>query len=127
MDQAFTKHYPSMECKCTTTKEIEQIIKSLKAKHSYGYEKISTKILNISGPSISSPINYICNKMLFWGLFPDRLKCTTIKPLHKNDDRCGVSNYRPVSLLTSFSKILERVMQKQVLKHHTNHNILSTY
>jgi len=116
-----------MECKCTTTKEIEQIIKSLKAKHSYGYEKISTKILNISGPSISSPINYICNKMLFWGLFPDRLKCTTIKPLHKNDDRCGVSNYRPVSLLTSFSKILERVMQKQVLKHHTNHNILSTY
>ena len=127
MDQAFTKHYPSMECKCTTTKEIEQIIKCFKAKNSYGYDELSTKILKINGPFISSPINYICNKMLFWGLFPDRLKCTTIKPLHKNDDRCGVSNYRPVSLLTSFSKILERVMQKQVLKHHTNHNILSTY
>jgi len=34
--------YPSMECKCTTTKEIGQIIKSLKTKNAYGYDKIST-------------------------------------------------------------------------------------
>ena len=32
MEQAFNKPYPSMECKCTTMKEIEQIIKSLKTK-----------------------------------------------------------------------------------------------
>ena len=36
MEQAFNKPYPSMECKCTTTKEIEPIIKSLKTKNSYG-------------------------------------------------------------------------------------------
>jgi len=42
------------------------------------------KILKISCPFVSSPINYICNKMLFWGVFPDRLKYATIKPLHKN-------------------------------------------
>jgi hypothetical protein len=102
MGQAYNKPYPSMECKYTTTKEIKQIIKSLKTKNSYMYDKISTKILKISGPFISSPINYICNKMLFWGVFPDRLKYGIIKPLHKNDDVCEVSNYRPVSLLTSF-------------------------
>ena len=89
-----------MECKCTTTKETEQIIKSLKTKNSYGYDEISTKILKMSGPFISSPINYICNKMLFWGVFLNRLKYTIIKPLHKNDDGCEVFNYRPVSLLT---------------------------
>ena len=77
----------------------EQIIKSLKTKNSCGYNKISTKILKISCPFISSPINYICNKMLFWGVFPDRLKHAIIKPLHKNDDRSEVSNYRPVSLI----------------------------
>jgi hypothetical protein len=37
-----------------------------------------------------------------------------------------VSNYRPVSLLTSFSKILETLMQRRILKHLTNYNILST-
>jgi len=49
------------------------------------------KILKMSCPFVSSPINYIYNKMLFWGVFPDRLKYATIKPLHKNEDRCEVS------------------------------------
>jgi hypothetical protein len=96
MEQAFNKPYPSMECKCTTTKEIEQIIKLIKTKNSYGYDEISTKIIKVSCPFISSPINYICNKMLFCGVFPDRLKYAIIKPLHKNEDRCEVSNCRPV-------------------------------
>ena len=64
--------------------------------------------------------------MLLWGVFPDRLKYTIIK-LHKNDKRCGgVSKYRPVSLLTSFLKLFEMVMQRSALKHFTNYNILST-
>ena len=64
--------------------------------------------------------------MLFWGVFPDRLKYAIIKPLHKNDDMCEVSNYRPVSLLTSFSKIFETVMQRRILKHLTSYNILNS-
>jgi len=60
MKQAFNKPYTSVEYKCTITKEIEGIIKSLKTKNSYGYDKISTKILKISCPFISSQINYVC-------------------------------------------------------------------
>jgi len=45
---------------------------------------------------------------------------------NKNDDRCEVSNYRPVSLLTSFLKIFETVMQRRILKHFIKYNILST-
>jgi hypothetical protein len=65
-------------------------------------DEISTKVIKISSPFISSPINYICNEMLLWGVFPDTLKYAIIKTLQKNDDRRGVSNYRPVSLLTIF-------------------------
>ena len=111
-----------MGCKCTTMKDIEQIIKSLKTKKLYGYDEISTKILKISCPFISSPLNYVCNKILFWGVFPDRLKYEVIKPPHKNGDRCEVSNYRPVSLLTLFSKIFEMVIQTRILKHFTKYN-----
>ena len=82
-----------------------------------GYDGISTKILKLSCPFISSPINYICNKMLFWCVFHDRLKYAIIKPLHKYDDRCEVSKYRPVSLLTSFSKIFETLLQRRILTH----------
>ena len=96
MEQAFTSPYPSMEWKFTTTEETEQIIKSLKTKNSYEYDETSTKILKISCPLMSSLINYICNKMMFWGVFPGRLKYATIIPLHKNEDRCELSNSRPV-------------------------------
>ena len=64
--------------------------------------------------------------MFFWSVFPDRLKFAIIKPIHKNDDRCEVSNYRPVLLLTSFSKIFDTVMQRRILKHLTKCNILNT-
>ena len=64
--------------------------------------------------------------MLFCGVFPDGLKYAIIKPLHKNDDRCDLSKYRPVSILTSFSKIFETLMQRRILKHLTKYNILST-
>jgi hypothetical protein len=51
-----------------------------KSKDSHGYDEISTKLLKISSPLISSPPNYICNKVLTKGIFPDRLKFSTIKP-----------------------------------------------
>jgi hypothetical protein len=63
--------------------------------------------------------------MLFWGVFPERLKYAIIKLLHKNDDKYEVSNYRPMSLLTSFTKIFEVVMQRRILKRLTNYNILN--
>jgi len=115
-----------MKYKCTTTKETEQIIKSLKTKNLYGYDEISTKILKISCTFITSQLNYICNKIIFWGVFPSRLKYAVINPLHRNGYKCEESNYRPVSLLTSFSKIFEMVMQKRILKHLTKYNVLST-
>jgi hypothetical protein len=59
-------------------------------------------------------------------VFIDTLKYAVLKPLHKNGDRCEVSNYRPVSLLTSFSKISEMVMQTRILKHFTKYNILNS-
>jgi hypothetical protein len=64
--------------------------------------------------------------MLFGGVFPDRLKYAIIKPIHESDDTYEVSYCRPISLLTSFSKIFQMVMQRRILKHLTKYDILST-
>jgi hypothetical protein len=123
MEQAFNKPYPSMESKYTPTKEIELIRKSLKTKTLYGYDICKD-------PKTKQPFHKFPNKlhsikMLFGGVFPDRLKYAIIKLLHKND-RCDISKYRPLSLLTSFSKIFETLMQRRILKHLTKYNILNT-
>jgi hypothetical protein len=125
MGQAFINSYPNINCNCSTNKEIENIIKSLKLKNLYGYGEISPIILKISSPFIISPINYICNKMLRGGVFPDRLKYVIIKPLYKNGDIYDVSNYRPISLLTSFTKIFETIIRiyTRTLEHLNKYNI----
>ena len=79
---------------------------SLNTKNSSGYDEISTKIQKISRPYISWPLNYIGIKVLSMGDFADGLNYAIIKPLYKNGNKHGVSNFRPVSPLTSFSKIL---------------------
>ena len=97
--------YPNIKFRYTSTKEIEKIIKSLKTKNAQGYDEISVKILKWSAPFISSPLTYICNKSLETGFFPSRLKYSTVKPIFKTGDRLDIANFRPISLLISFSKI----------------------
>ena len=106
----FHKPFPSIKFKNTLPKEIEKIINSLKIKESSGYDEVSAKILKISVPFISSPLIYICNKSMLSGTSPTRLKCAIVKRLLKKGDKKNVANYRPISLLTSLSKVFERII-----------------
>jgi hypothetical protein len=88
-----------MKFQNTSTAEIGKINESLKAKDSHGYNEISVKILKLSSPFISSPLNYIWNKLLPFGIFPCRLKYAEVAPLFKKADKKDVSNYRPISFI----------------------------
>ena len=59
------------------------------------------------------------------GTFPTRLKYATVKPLLKKGDKESVANYRPISLLTSFSKVFDRIIYERLLKHIETNNILA--
>jgi hypothetical protein len=74
----------------------------------YGYNKISTKILNMSSPYLSSPLNYIYNKVLATGFFPPYLKYSEIKTPYKKGDINNIASYRPISLLPALLKDLKR-------------------
>ena len=86
------------------------IINSLKLKNSHGYDEKSTKLLKISSPSIISPLTHVRNKSLPTGIFPDHLVHSETKPLFKEGDKVNILKYRPISILTSFSKILEKAV-----------------
>jgi hypothetical protein len=64
LNQTFSNPFPNMKIKSLSTKEVENINKSLKLKNSSGYDGISTKILKLSSLFISSPLTYICNKSI---------------------------------------------------------------
>lgn len=96
------------------TSETLKLINSLKTKHSSGYDGISVKFLKSIAPHIVDPLNIIINQSLATGIFPDSLKVAKVIPLFKKDVREIVDNYRPVSLLTAFSKVFEKVAYIQL-------------
>jgi fructose-1,6-bisphosphatase/inositol monophosphatase family enzyme len=61
------------------------------------------------------------------GVFPTRLKYSEIIPLFKNGDKTNVMNYRPISLLTSLSKVIEKAIFVRLLRHIKKNNILSNH
>jgi hypothetical protein len=101
--QSFKAPFPNINLKSSSTKDIENVIKSLKPKNSYGYDGISTKLKKISSTFIISLLTYICNKSISLGIFPDRLKYAVVKPIFNKGDRSNITNYRPISMLSSFS------------------------
>jgi hypothetical protein len=125
--KAFGSPFPKIQISRTMSVEIERIIKSLKSIYTYGYDEISNNILKACKTFNSTPLSCLCNRVLFEGVFPDRLKYATIIPVFKKGDRKDLSNYRPISILTSFNKIFETVMYSRLVQHLFDHNILSKY
>ena len=105
LKQVFVRPFPRIGVKPTTPKEITEIVRSLKSTNSHGYDEIPTSLLKRSLPFIIYPLIYICNMSLLKGIFPTRLKFSQIIPLLKKGKKSEITNYRPISLLTSFSKI----------------------
>ena len=77
--------------------------------------------------SFIEPITHILNISITEGVFPNELKIAKVIPLFKSGDTMIFSNYRPVSVLPVFSKILERLMYNRLLGFINKHKILYMY
>ena len=95
-----------------TQSEILKIIESLPNKTSSGYDDITNILLKKIKLSVIEPLELIFNASLNTGEFPDRMKQADVVPLYKSGLRCQCTNYRPISLLLTTSKLLEKVMYK---------------
>ena len=69
-------------------------------------------------------VKYLFHSSLQSGIFPDLLKITIVSPVFKIGDTVEISNYRPISVLPCFSKILERIMCNRLCKCLTDQKIL---
>ena len=108
----------------TTPIEISNLINSLGNKHSSGYDNISNHMLKWLRPVISEPLSIIFNQSIKHGIFPDLMKVAEIVPLHNGGDESLCNNYRPISLLITIAKILEKVMYKRTYSFLEKNNIL---
>ena len=113
-------------CIPTTPAEINNIIIiHSKSKKSTGFDNIDSYIVKQIAPQIVNQLANIFNKSFLTGIVPSKLKIAKVIPLYKTKDPALFSNYRPISLLPFFSKILERLMHNRLYNFLTEHNILA--
>ena len=103
--------------------EIYSIIKNFKNKSTRDTKKSASKIANESYV-FTNALASVINKSLRQGIFPDELKISRVTPIYKEGPKTNVSNYRPISLLGSFSKIYEKIMHVRLINFFDSNNSL---
>jgi hypothetical protein len=110
--------------KVITKEYVLKIIDSLKTKTSRGIDMISSKLLKMIKNEISDALTIIINQSLKHGVFPKPLKVAKVIPIFKKDQNYLFNNYRPISILSSFSKVYEKVMYSQIYQYFNENNLL---
>ena len=104
--------------------DILNICKTLKPKSSTGADFISNKLLKTIAHIIITPLHHLINLSLETGYVPKEFKIAKVIPVFKSGDCHDFNNYRPISLLSSFSKLIEKVVARQILGFANTHNLL---
>lgn len=111
----------------TDCDEVKQIILELKDNKSPGLDGISNEILKYSVSALTEPISFIINKCIEQGKVPSHFKNAKIIPIYKKGEKTDMSNYRPISLISSVSKIFEKIVKHRVMKYLNKYKIISKF
>ena len=104
--------------------EITSICKKLNSDSSSGHDDIKPDIVKNVAGLIARPLAHIFNLSFITGIIPDSLKIAKVVPIFKKGEQDSFSNYRPISILPIFSKILERLVHKRLYAFISSYNIL---
>ncbi len=105
----------NLDLRSVESTEIHEIINMLKNKATLDTKIEPLKIANKSY-GFTEILGKVISSSFDQGIFPQSLKIARVVPIYKEGSKMDVSNYRPISLLSSFSKIYEKLMHKRVLE-----------
>lgn len=110
----------------TDPREISTTIKTLKTNSAPGEDLITHKVLKIACYELAEPIAHLCNLSFATSTFPRIFKKAVVTPIYKAGDPCSPTNYRPISLLATISKVIEKIVNKRLVKFLEDHNLLAS-
>ncbi len=102
-------------CARITESEVFEALSNLNQRKAVGLDGIGPKVLKYCALPLCEPLCHLFQTSLNSGVIPSEWKLHNISPIYKSGDRSLVSNYRPISLLSSTSKVLERVIYNKCL------------
>ena len=107
----------------TTIRKVKKVIANLQPKTSASFDRIPNKLLKILKNEIAGPLTIVINKCLESGVMPEPMKLARVIYLHKGGPEYDMGNYRPISLLPTLSKILEKIFTQQFQSHMEDNDL----
>ena len=104
---------------------VASLIDRLKNKESSGIDRLSNKHLKAAKHLLAKPLTLLINQILNTEIFPSKLKQSKVTPIIKAKDKELLSNYRPISVHSSVSKIFEYAIADQLTKYFIDNNLFS--
>ena len=100
---------------------------NLNSNKSPGYDGLSARTIKQVSNEVSKPLAHIFNLTFTTGIIRERIKTSLVTPVFKSNEENKFENYRPISVLTCFAKLLEKLMYKRLIKYVEKNNILSDH
>ena len=106
------------------TKQVKSYINKLELSKATGLDGLGPRIIKLAVDSISPSIAMLINKSIETGEFPSQLKVAKVFPIFKGGDKTDPSNYRPISILPTVSKIFEKHVNKHLMAYLNKYKLL---
>ena len=113
----------SLKLNHVTVGKVNKLLKSLKDSRSTSVDEIDNYCVKIAADIIDKPLHHIITLSVMQEKFPTGWKYSKVIPLHKKECKLDKKNYRPVSILSPFSKVLEKIAYQQLYEYFTNNRI----
>ena len=117
----------SMFVQTADVSELLKLITGLKNGKAPGYDQIGPSLVKEISSVICEPLLHVFNLSLNSGIVPSQLKIAKIIPVYKKGDHSSACNYRPISLLSVFDKLLEQIVYNRLCAYLQVNNILYRY
>jgi len=119
----------SFRFKKVSCDEVYKEMKKINVKKAVGYDNVSPFFLKVAARELAFPLTNVINSCITHSMYPDVYKRNEVSPIYKAKDSSNKCNYRPVSCCVAVSKIIERLLSKQIDQYFEAyfHNKLSAY
>ena len=113
----------SLSLNHVTKDDVKKLLKKLKNTKSTSVDELDNFLVKLAAEYIAEPLHHIVTLSLMQNKFPTNWKYTKVIPLHKKLSQLDPKNYRPVAILSPLSKVLEKIVYKQIYGYFTHQKI----
>ena len=117
-DGTFSLQFPSVNT-------VTRLLKTIDEKKSAGLDNIPNKLLKIAAEVVAPSLTKIFIQSIITETFPEEWKEARVSPLYKNGAKNDPSNYRPISVVPTVSKIYEKIIYDQLYDYLNTYNLLT--